>query len=161
MLVCVVTTCSELWKVLFWRHLSVCFCLCMKYLWNCWMDLSQIHMEDVFGPSVRWVWRSRSPGTKNGFFGPFGSLRVGETSLASSHTFFYIYVRVFFYSCSCKLQLYTCIFSILAQRVFIFMHFFLFVMATLPHNKFIDVNSMQKCLTRKQQAPQTRRHQVG
>ena len=32
---------------------SVCvFCLCMKYLRNRWMDLRQIHTEDVFGPSL-------------------------------------------------------------------------------------------------------------
>ena len=41
---------SELHKVLFWR--SVTFCLCMKYLGNRWTDLRQIHMEDVFGPSL-------------------------------------------------------------------------------------------------------------
>jgi len=32
--------------------ISLWFCLCMKYLQNHWMDLRQIHMEDVFGPSL-------------------------------------------------------------------------------------------------------------
>ena len=40
------------------------FCLCMKYLGNCWMDLCQIHRKDMFGPSHWPVWMSRSPGTK-------------------------------------------------------------------------------------------------
>jgi len=47
-----VTACSELRMVLFlvlWL-----FCLCMKYVWNCWgTDLHQIHMEDMFCPSLR------------------------------------------------------------------------------------------------------------
>jgi len=53
-----ITTRSELRKVLFlalWL-----FCLWIKYLWNRWTDLHQIHMEDVFGPSLRRVWMSRS-----------------------------------------------------------------------------------------------------
>jgi len=31
-------------------------------VWNIlgWTDLRQIHTEDVFGPSLQWVWRSRS-----------------------------------------------------------------------------------------------------
>jgi len=51
-------------------------CLCMKYLRNCWMDLCQIYTEDMFRPSLRRVWRSRSRprGTKTTVFGPFGSL---------------------------------------------------------------------------------------
>ena len=36
------------------------FCLCMKYLGNCWTDFRQIHMEDAFGPLLGRVWRSRS-----------------------------------------------------------------------------------------------------
>ena len=38
--------CSEMRKVLF---LVPSLCLYMKYLWNCRMDLRQIHTEDVFG----------------------------------------------------------------------------------------------------------------
>jgi len=44
------------------------FCLCIKYLWNCCADLHQIHMEDVFGPSLERVWMSRSPGTKRAVY---------------------------------------------------------------------------------------------
>ena len=36
------------------------FCLCMKYLGKRWTDLLQTHTEDVFGPSLGRVWRSRS-----------------------------------------------------------------------------------------------------
>ena len=50
---------SELRKVLFWRCLWL-FRLCMKYLGNRWTDLHQIHREGVFGPSLGWVWMSRS-----------------------------------------------------------------------------------------------------
>ena len=39
------------------------FCLCMRYLWNIWTDLRQIHTEDVFGPSLGRVWRSKSIST--------------------------------------------------------------------------------------------------
>jgi len=53
-------------------------------------DLCQIHMEDVFGPSLGRVSRSRSkvkvPGTKIAFFGPFGGcmrFMFGKTFLAS------------------------------------------------------------------------------
>ena len=53
---------SELRKVLFWRCLWL-FCLCMRYLWNIWTDLRQIHTEDVSGPSLGRVWRSRSIST--------------------------------------------------------------------------------------------------
>jgi len=35
-------------------------CLCVKHIVNRWADLRQIHGEDVFGPSVGRVWRSRS-----------------------------------------------------------------------------------------------------
>jgi len=35
------------------------------------MDLRQINMEDMFDPSLRRVWRSRSPGTKTSIFRPF------------------------------------------------------------------------------------------
>jgi len=31
-----------------------------RYRGNCWMDLRQIHTEDMFGPLLAWVWRSRS-----------------------------------------------------------------------------------------------------
>jgi len=37
-----------------------CGCLCIKYLWNCWADLHQIHSEDVLGPSLGRVWMSKS-----------------------------------------------------------------------------------------------------
>jgi len=42
------------------------------------MDLCQIHMDDVFGPSLGRVWRSRSrlSGTKKMFFWPFWRLGV-------------------------------------------------------------------------------------
>jgi len=58
---------------------SVCFiCLQVKYLGNQWTDLRQIHTQDVFGPSIRWVWQSRSKvkvtRDKNGIFRPFGGL---------------------------------------------------------------------------------------
>jgi len=45
--------------------LWICY-LWIKYLRNCWMDLRQIHTEDVFDPSLGHVWRSksRSLGTK-------------------------------------------------------------------------------------------------
>jgi len=43
----------------FWRCLWL-FLLCVKYLGNRWTDLRQIHTEDVFGPSLGRVWRSRS-----------------------------------------------------------------------------------------------------
>jgi len=61
---CVFTARSELHKVLF-LVLSVTFfvCSCMKYLWNHWTDVHQIHMADVFGPSLGWIWMSRSQGT--------------------------------------------------------------------------------------------------
>jgi len=70
---------SELRKVLFFAP-SVCvFCLCTKYLGNCWTDLRQIHLEEVFGPSIGRVWRSGSKvkvsRDKNGIFRPFGGLR--------------------------------------------------------------------------------------
>jgi len=47
----------------FFKHclwLFVFFCLCMKYLGNCWTDLREIHREDVFGPLLGRVWMSRS-----------------------------------------------------------------------------------------------------
>jgi len=40
-----------LFEVLF-LALSDFFCLCMKYLGNRWMDLHQIHREDMFGPCL-------------------------------------------------------------------------------------------------------------
>jgi len=66
--------------------ISLCFfCLCMKYLGNRWTDLRQIHMEDVFGPSLGRVWRSRSPGTKRHFSAlSCVQFMFGETSLVSS-----------------------------------------------------------------------------
>jgi len=38
------------------------FCLCMKYLWNRWTNLCQIHAEDVPDPSLGRVRRSRVKG---------------------------------------------------------------------------------------------------
>jgi len=35
------------------------------------MVLRQIHTEDMFGPSLGGVWRSRWTGTKNGIFRPY------------------------------------------------------------------------------------------
>jgi len=66
---------SELQKVLFLAP-SVCvFCFCVKYPRNRWTDLHQIHMEDVFGPSLGRVWRSWSKvevtSDKNCIFKPF------------------------------------------------------------------------------------------
>ena len=43
----------------FWRRQSVVFCLCIKYLRNCWTDLCQVHTEDVFCSSLRRIWRSK------------------------------------------------------------------------------------------------------
>jgi len=52
----------------------------MKYLRNRWTDLRQIRTEEVFGPSLGRVWRSRSKvkrqGQKMAFFGLFGGLRA-------------------------------------------------------------------------------------
>jgi len=54
--------------------ISLCFFVCV---WNIsenrWVDLRQIHMENMFGPSLWQVrgQRSRSPRTKNGLFCPF------------------------------------------------------------------------------------------
>jgi len=46
----------------------------MKYFGNCWKDLHQIHMQDVFGPSLVEFedqgQRSKLPGTKRHFW-PF------------------------------------------------------------------------------------------
>jgi len=62
-----ITTCSELRKVLFWASLvcSFFFRLCTKYIGNRWTDLHQIHAEDVFGPSVGRVWRSKVKVTRD------------------------------------------------------------------------------------------------
>jgi len=48
----------------FWRHQSI-FCLCIKYLRNRWTDLCQICMEDLFGPSLGGVWRSKIKVTRD------------------------------------------------------------------------------------------------
>ena len=50
---------SELGKVLF-LALSVTSVCVWNISRNCWTDLRQIHTEDVFGPSLGWVWRSKS-----------------------------------------------------------------------------------------------------
>jgi len=56
------------------------FCLCTKYPGNRWTDLCQIHMEDVFGSSLGWVWMSRSKvkvmRDKCSIFWPFGGLHA-------------------------------------------------------------------------------------
>ena len=44
-------------KLLFLAQSLCVFCLCMKYLRNHWMDLCQIHTEDLFSPSLGQVWR--------------------------------------------------------------------------------------------------------
>jgi len=76
------------------------FCLCMKYLGNCWTDLRQIHKEDVFGPSLRRVWMSTSKiksqshqGQKRHFLAllaAFVRFMFDKTSSASS-VYLYIY----------------------------------------------------------------------
>ena len=38
---------------------SLASSFCMKYLWNHWMYLHQIHTEDMFGHSFEWVSKSR------------------------------------------------------------------------------------------------------
>jgi len=50
---CFIAARSELWNVLLVPSIC-CFCLCMKYIGR------QIHTEDVLGPSIGRVWRSRS-----------------------------------------------------------------------------------------------------
>jgi len=54
----VITARSELRKVLFLAP-SVCF-LFVHEMSRDWTDLRQIHTEDVFGPTLGRVWRSRS-----------------------------------------------------------------------------------------------------
>ena len=83
---------SGLRKVLFLAP-SICdFCLCMKYLGNCWTDLRQIHTEDVFGPLHGRVWRSKVEGQGHQgqklFFGSFVRFIFSKTSLASSVSLF-------------------------------------------------------------------------
>jgi len=74
-----VTTRSELHKVLF-LALSVTFLFVYEISRELWMDLCQIHMEDVFGPSHGQFWMSRSKvkitREKTSCFGPFVSLHV-------------------------------------------------------------------------------------
>jgi len=77
----IITARSELRKVLFFGAVSLwVFWLCMKYLGNRWTNLRQIHMEDVFGPSLGRIWRSWSKikvtMDKNDIFLPFGGLRA-------------------------------------------------------------------------------------
>ena len=50
-------------------------CRTMKYLGNRWTDLRQIHGEDVFGPSLGRVWRSRS------ISAAYVRFMIGKTSL--------------------------------------------------------------------------------
>ena len=56
-------------------HLSYCwalvFCLCMKYLRNCWKRF----MPNSYGCCV-WSVAWKSPGTKRAFFGAFGGLQA-------------------------------------------------------------------------------------
>jgi len=71
---------------------SMVFCLYMKYLRNRWTDLYHICAEDMFSPSLRRVWRSRSKVKvtrgKNGIFSVHSAACVwfmlGKTSLALS-----------------------------------------------------------------------------
>ena len=76
-------------RFVFWCRQSMVFCLCTKYLGNRWMDLRQIQTEDVFGSSLRRVWRSSSKvkvsrDTKYSIFWPCMRFMFGKTSLASS-----------------------------------------------------------------------------
>jgi len=88
----IITARSELWKLLFLVPLVCGFFVCVWNISrNCWTDFHHIHTEDVFGPHLDEFdgqgQRSKSPGTKTAFFGPFGSLWrfvFGKTSLASS-----------------------------------------------------------------------------
>jgi len=85
--------CGRFW---FCRRQSVLFWLCMKYLGNCSTDLRQIHTEDVFRPSLGWVWTLRSNVKGQGHqehkrhFSAISAARVrfmyGKTSLASCLT---------------------------------------------------------------------------
>ena len=78
---------SELRNVLF---LAPSVCSFLFVYGNCWTDFCQIHTEDVFGLSLRRVWRSRSPGTKKHLSAfPVACMWFvfGETSLASSFLF--------------------------------------------------------------------------
>jgi len=78
----------------FWRRQSVVFCLCMKYFGDRWTALRQIDREDMFGPSLGWVWRSllkvkrqRLQGQKRHFSALLAAcvrFMFGKTSLASS-----------------------------------------------------------------------------
>ena len=88
---------SKLRKVLFWRRQCVGFCLFVYEIsreggaaeWMC-----KIHTEDMFGPSLGWVWRWKSKAKvtrdKTAFLGPFGSLCAvfATTYLASSVNLF-------------------------------------------------------------------------
>jgi len=76
---------------------SLCFSLCMKYRRFRWTEFCQIHTEDVFGPSLRQVWRSKAKGQGlKGQKQSFSALSAacvrfmfGKTSLTSS--LFYLY----------------------------------------------------------------------
>jgi len=93
----------------FW-HCMWLFCLCMKYLRNRWMDLRQIHSEDVFGPSLGRVWmsgqRSRWPRTKQALFSPLQAcmqLMFRKTSLALVCEGFWTFINMFLYWLCCSL----------------------------------------------------------
>jgi len=47
-------------KVLFFRAVSLVFLFEYEIYRERWTDLRQIHKEDMFGPSLGQVWRSRS-----------------------------------------------------------------------------------------------------
>ena len=69
---------------------SVCGFLCMRCLGNRWTDLCQIHTEDVFGPTLGRVWRSKVKVTRDkkmkfsAFLAACMQCMFGETSLTSS-----------------------------------------------------------------------------
>jgi len=68
---------------------------------NCWTDVHQTHTEDVVGPLLGRVWRSRSLGTKKRHFSAFlvdcVQFMLGKTSLSSS-------LFIMFISCYSKFR---------------------------------------------------------
>jgi len=108
-----------LWKVLFLVPPG-CGFLCMKYLWNRRTDLCRIHMEDVFGPSLRQVWRSTVKITKDKkrHFSSLSAACVrfmfAQTSLASSFGSLNNFVKPHL-SCCCHV---SCLYGLSVCQVF-------------------------------------------
>jgi len=127
-----ITARSELRKVLFLVP-SVCgLCLCMRYLGNLWMDLRQIHTEDVslFRRSVEFEGqgqRSRSPGTKR-HFSALSATCVRfvfiKTSLASSSHFFEV-LRGPASVLGRYILRYLCVYGHLLSSLYVFLQFWL------------------------------------